>query len=444
MRATDVAPVHLFPNMFSFPCSITAYGGHYRLLGITVTQTFLLSNIFLIRILIPANERKRNKWVFGKMTKQGSAATDFDFIVVGAGMAGLAAAERLSLDGRVIVLEQESTPAFHATGRSAALFADSYAEKNIQCLSRISRPCFEAPPFAVDGPLLHARGLLHIRLRDNPPLAADDKRAIYPRLDGKDLTDLLPVLNPETVIEGFYEERAADIDIHALQTGLMRALRSRGGQVQLSAKVEAAHRSNGRWQVVAAGQTYRAPVVINAGGAWAGQIATLFGARDPGVLPLRRTAVLVEPPGGFDVTRWPMVVNLEETMFFKPESGKVMVSPADETACPPHDAYPEELDVATAIDRLETVTTLNIRRVITSWAGLRTFMPDRLPSIGFDPGVEGFFWLAGQGGSGIQTAPGQGIMTRYLVTGQADGLAPADRDMLIRAFSPARFDAIAA
>ncbi|MBP7339133.1 FAD-binding oxidoreductase [Niveispirillum sp.] len=378
------------------------------------------------------------------MNAQGSTATECDFIVIGAGMAGLAAAEQLSLDGRVIVLEQESSPAFHATGRSAALFADSYAERNIQCLSRISRPCFEAPPFAVDGPLLHPRGLLHIRLWDNLPLPPDDKRAIYPRLDGKDLTDLLPVLNPEAVIEAFYEEPAADIDIHALQTALIRELRTRGGQIQLSAKVEVARRIGGRWQVTAGGQTYQAPVVINAGGAWAGQIATLFGARDPGVSPLRRTAVLVEPPAGMDVTRWPMVVNLEETMFFKPESGKVMVSPADETPCPPHDAYPEELDVATAVDRLETVTTLSVRRVVTSWAGLRTFMPDRLPSIGFDSGVEGFFWLAGQGGSGIQTAPGQGILTRYIVTGNAGGLSQADRDMLIRAFSPARFDAIAA
>ena len=378
------------------------------------------------------------------MAEQGSATTECDFIVVGAGMAGLAAAEQLSLDGRVIVLEQEGSPAFHATGRSAALFADSYAEKNIQCLSRISRPCFEAPSFDVDGPLLHPRGLLHIRLWDNPPLPAGDKRAIYPRLDGKDLTDLLPVLNPETVIEGFYEERAADIDIHALQTALIRELRRRGGRIQLSAKVEAASRIGGQWQVTAGGQIYKAPIVVNAGGAWAGLIATLFGACDPGVRPLRRTAVLVETPADMDVSRWPMVVNLEETMFFKPESGRLMVSPADETVCPPHDAYPEELDVATAIDRLETVTTLSIRRVITSWAGLRTFMPDRLPSIGFDPGVEGFFWLAGQGGSGIQTAPGQGILTRYLVTGQMECLAPADRDMLTRAFSPARFEVKAA
>lgn len=378
------------------------------------------------------------------MIQQGSAATNCDFIVVGAGMAGLAAAEQLSLDGRVIVLEQESSPAFHATGRSAALFADSYAEQNIQCLSRISRPCFEAPSFAADGPLLHPRGLLHIRLAGTAPLPPDDKRAIYPLVEGADLTALLPVLNPDTVIQGFYEERAADIDIHALQTGLIRALRSRGGRVQLCAKVEAAQRLGGQWRVMAGGECYRAPVVINAGGAWAGQIATLFGARDPGVLPLRRTAVLVEPPAGMDVTRWPMVVNLEESMFFKPESGKIMVSPADETECPPHDAYPEELDVATAIDRLESVTTLQVRRVITSWAGLRTFMPDRLPAIGFDPGVEGFFWLAGQGGSGIQTAPGQGILTRYLVTGQTENLAPADRDMLTRAFSPARFEAKAA
>lgn len=371
--------------------------------------------------------------------EQCGKAAEADFLIIGAGMAGLTAAEQLSRDGRVIVLEQEGSPAVHATGRSAALFADSYAERNIQCLSRISRPRLEQPPFAVDGPLLHPRGLLHVRLTDAPAPGPGDKRTIYPRLDRQELCKLLPVLNPDAVVEGFYEESAADIDVHALQTALIRELRARSGRVQLSARVEAARREGRHWQVTAGGRTYSAPIVVNAGGAWAGQIAALFGARDPGVLPLRRTAVLVEPPGGMDVTRWPMFVDLAESMFFKPESGKIMVSPADETPSPPQDAFPEELDVATAVYRLESVTTLQVRRVAARWAGLRTFMPDRLPAIGFDPGLEGFFWLAGQGGSGIQTAPAQGLLSRWLITGQADGLTAADRDMLVCAFSPARF-----
>lgn len=373
------------------------------------------------------------------MTNSIGAAAEADFLVIGAGMAGLAAAEQLSKDGKVIVLEQESSPGFHATGRSAALFADSYAERNIQCLSRLSRPRLEHPPFSVDGPLLHPRGLLHARLAEMPALTPEDKRAIYPRVDGPDLLTLLPLLNPEAVVEAFYEESAADIDVHALQTALIRELRARGGRVELSARVDAARHEAGAWWVDAGGRRFRAPIIVNAGGAWAGRIATLFGGRDPGVAPLRRTAVLVEPPAETDVTRWPMVVDLAESMFFKPESGKIMVSPADETPSDPQDAFPEEIDVATAVYRLECVTTLAVRRVAARWAGLRTFMPDRLPAIGFDPDLEGFFWLAGQGGSGIQTAPGQGLLIRWLITGDAGGMAAADREMLARAFSPSRF-----
>lgn len=373
------------------------------------------------------------------MTISIGTAAEADFLVIGAGMAGLAAAEQLSKDGRVIVLEQETSPGFHATGRSAALFADSYAERNIQCLSRISRPRLEQPPFNVDGPLLHPRGLLHVRLAGMPALAPGDKRAVYPRLDGAEMRALLPLLNPDTVVEGFYEGSAADIDVHALQTALIRELRARGGRVELSARVETARHEAGAWWVEAGGRHFRAPIIINAGGAWAGRIATLFGGRDPGVAPLRRTAVLVEPPADMDVTRWPMVVDLAESMFFKPESGKIMVSPADETPSDPQDALPEEIDVATAVYRLECVTTLAVRRVAARWAGLRTFMPDRLPAIGFDSGLEGFFWLAGQGGSGIQTAPGQGLLTRWLITGETGGIAAEDRAMLAAAFTPSRF-----
>ena len=378
------------------------------------------------------------------MADHPKLSTEADFLVIGAGMAGLAAAEQLSLEGRVIVLEQEDNPAYHATGRSAAIFADSYADIEIQTLSRISRPIFEAPPFAIDHPLLSPRGLLHIRLIDTPPLEADDKRAGFPKLSVSEARALAPALRPERFVEGYHEASAADIDVHGLQTALIRETRARGGQVLTRQRVSSARHIGGKWHVTAGDTVFTAPIVVNAAGAWAGEIALRFGAVDPGFHPLRRTAILVDapthlPPTSPPPSTWPMVIDLAESRFFKPESGKFLVSPADETPCEPHDAYAEELEIATAVHLLEEIADFNVQHVSHSWAGLRSFMPDRIPSIGFDPDVEGFFWLAGQGGSGIQTAPAQGLLTRSLVTERDHLPAGFDLDLIRRYFSPSRF-----
>jgi len=373
-----------------------------------------------------------------------TSSSEADFLVIGAGMAGLAAAQQMSLDGRVIVLEQEDNPGYHATGRSAAIFADSYGDTEIQALSRISRPILEQPPFAVDHPLLGPRGLLHLRLNANPALSADDKRAGFPKLAVSDLCALVPALRGSEIIEGYYEASAADIDVHGLQTALLREIRNRGGLVLTGRRVSSARHAGGKWHVTAGEQIFTAPVVINAAGAWAGVIAAKFDAFVSGFQPLRRTAILVDAPTNLPSAsppsaNWPMVIDLPESRFFKPESGKILVSPADETPCEPHDAFAEEIDIATAVHLLEEIADFNVQHVSHSWAGLRSFMPDRLPAIGFDPQVEGFFWLAGQGGSGIQTAPAQGLLVRSLVT-RSDHLPTGfDLAQISSYFSPARF-----
>jgi D-arginine dehydrogenase len=248
---------------------------------------------------------------------------------------------------------------------------------------------------------------------------------------------LCPILRPECVHSAIVEDDAADVDVHALHQGYLRRFRAAQGTLAVNADVRGMTRRGGVWHVETEGRSFQAPAVVDAAGAWADAVAERAGVAPLGIEPRRRTAALVDLPDGTEAARWPMVIDIDETFYMKPDAGQLLISPADETPVAACDVQPEELDVAVAVDRVEQATTLTIRRVRKRWAGLRSFAPDRSPVIGFDAAAPGFFWLAGQGGYGIQTAPAAAKLAAALLRGErpCESLA----QIPVAALSPARF-----
>jgi D-arginine dehydrogenase len=340
-------------------------------------------------------------------------------------MAGASAAASLSRRGRVALLEAEQHVGYHTTGRSAALYSAIYGNAMIRRLTRASRPFFHAPPagFAAE-PLTRPRATLYFastaqagrldQFRRDPDIAAATTL-----LDAQRAQALVPAFRPGYLAQAALETASADIDVHALHQGFLRQMRSLGGQLMLAAPVQQLRHGPQGWTVTAGNAELRAPVLVNAAGAWGDEIAALAGLAPVGLQPLRRTAVLVPPPPGMDCQAWPAAIDIDEEFYFKPDAGLLLLSPADENPSPPCDAQPEELDVATAVYRFEQATTVAVRRVMHQWAGLRVFAPDRSPVVGFDPAAEGFFWLVGQGGYGIQTAPALAELAGALAAGEA-------------------------
>jgi D-arginine dehydrogenase len=365
-------------------------------------------------------------------------------IVIGAGMAGVSAAAVLAERLSVVVIERESQPAYHSTGRSAALFSAIYGGEAVRALSRGSQAFLYEPPAGfAEAPLVRRRGSLYIARADqaaafeafaSPP----DVAAAVRRLEPSEALALCPILRPDQAAFAALEPDSADVDVHALHQGYLRRLRAGGGRLLTDHAVEALERTPAGWRVRTGGTSFAAPVVVNAAGAWADVVADLAGARPIGLQPMRRTALLVDPPEGVRVDDWPMVIDVEETFYFKPDAGLLLLSPADETPSPPCDAQPEALDVAVAIDRVQTATTLEVRRVRHRWAGLRSFVADRAPVAGWDPEAAGFFWLAGQGGYGIQTAPAMARTAAALLQNEALPGDLVDAGVDPRALSPER------
>lgn len=369
----------------------------------------------------------------------------FDIVVIGAGIAGASAAAELSLTHRVVLVEREAFPGYHATGRSAALFSESYGNAAVRALSRASRDFFFSPPegFCAQ-PLVKPRGALHIARADQRAslerfAAQADMAGSVRRVSRETALGLCPILRPESVAAAILEGDAADVDVDALHQGYLRRFRALGGTLVTDAGETRPARRGRLWHVETARETLRAPVLINAAGAWADKFAVAAGAMPLGIQPCRRTALLAELPPDVQAERWPMVIDIDETFYLKPDAGLLLVSPADETPVEPCDAQPEELDVAIAIDRVERATTLEVKRLRKRWAGLRSFAPDRSPVIGFDGACKGFFWLAGQGGYGIQTAPAAARFAAQLVRGETPELAAQEP-----ALSPSRFASRAA
>jgi D-arginine dehydrogenase len=350
---------------------------------------------------------------------------NFDFIIIGGGMAGASCAYFLSGKGSVLMLEMESQPGYHTTGRSAALFAPSYGNAQIRGLSAGGKPFFFDPPEGFcEAPLLTPRGALFVAreeqmatLNETYEDAATTLDSLS-RLSTAEVRELVPVMREDYVAGGILDTGALDMDVNAIHQGFLRGARANGTVLVANAGVESLARDNGDWQVSAGGETYTSRVVINAAGAWCDQVADLAGAKRVGLVPKRRTAIIFEGPTDMKFSDWPAFVDVDEEFYARPESGAMMGSPADETPMDPCDVQPEELDIAIAVDRLQQATTLEIKRITRSWAGLRSFVADKTPVVGFDPTVEGFFWLAGQGGYGIQTAPGMGRTSAALACGE--------------------------
>ena len=368
-----------------------------------------------------------------------------DVLVVGGGIAGASAAYELAAGGEVVLLEREDQAGYHSSGRSAAQFIETYGNASVRALTRASRSFYEAPPdgFAAR-PLLSPRPVLLLAREDQRAALAEHIAEVEPQavaleaLSGPQAEALVPVLRPGYTAAALLEPEASDIDVHALHQGYLAAFRRRGGELVLKAEVTGLAGEEGTWRVEAGGATYRAKVIVNAAGAWGDALAALAGAAPVDLVPKRRTAVTFDPPAGIDPGPWPLVADVEESFYFKPEAGRILASPADETPSPPCDAQPEELDVAIVMDRLAQATTLAPRRLAHRWAGLRSFVADKSLVIGPDERVEGFFWLVGQGGYGFQTAPAAARAAAGLLL---EGALPDDiaaEGVTAAALSPAR------
>ncbi len=370
----------------------------------------------------------------------------FDFAIIGAGIAGASVAARLAAHSRVVVLERESQPGYHSTGRSAAMFMESYGPPMVRALTRASRAFFLQPPqgFAEQA-LLHARGALYLALLGQQPALDALQRELgdncpgLRRLDRDATLSLLPCLRPETVLGALLDPMAMDIDVHALHQGFLRMLRRSGGVMRTRAELAQAQRVDGHWQLgLADGQTVLARSVVNAAGAWADQVGALCGAAPIGLVPRRRSAFTFAPPQGVDVSAWPVASSLDESWYIKPDAGVLLGSPANADATVPHDVVPEELDIATAIHHIEAATTLQIRRPLRTWAGLRSFVPDGEMVIGWDTQCDGLFWLAAQGGYGIQSAPGAAELAAALLRHESLPAHLLQQGVDVAALAPAR------
>lgn len=348
-----------------------------------------------------------------------------DVLVIGAGISGAAAASALADRAKVALVEMEAQPGQHTTGRSAALFTPHFGSPAMRCLNAASRPFLAAPPSDFcDHPLLTPRGALTLaapgdEARLTLTLAAGTTEDPIVLLSAAEAQVLAPLVRPERIVAAAYEPGVSDIDVAALHQGFLKRFRRRGGKLALKAPVTALVRKDGVWHVTAGNESYVAPVVVNAAGAWGDEIGHLAGATPVALTPLRRTAIVVDAPAGIDVAALPLVEFAGHGPYLKPDGGRVMASLADETPDRPHDVQPDDMDVAHLVDWLETNTTISVRTAPRAWAGLRSFVPDRDPVAGFDPDLPGFFWLVGQGGCGIMMAPSLGELTAGLILDNA-------------------------
>jgi D-arginine dehydrogenase len=367
-----------------------------------------------------------------------------DFVVIGGGIAGVSAAAHLAPHGSVILLETERSLAFHTTGRSAALFILNYGSQGFRPLTKASQAFLENPPEGmVDAPLLTDRGLLWLATSDQLPglfqIATDSAAVGEPAsmLDADEVVDLVPVVRRDVVAGGLFEPSAKDIDVAGLHQAFVRIIRSHGGEIRTHSQVTDLQRIGVGWSVRTGSDILGCDVVVNASGAWGDEVAALAHIDQVGLQPMRRTAFMV--PGDQAFSEWPMVVDADQEFYFKADGSQILCSLGEEEPSAPTDPKPRIEDVALAIDRINRATTLGVRTVSSEWTGLRTFAPDRELVVGEEPSAPGFYWLVGQGGTGIQTAPAYGALLASLVVGEdlPSELASAGVDPSIT--DPSRF-----
>lgn len=353
----------------------------------------------------------------------------YDWIIIGAGIAGASAAYEISAFARVLLLEAETQPGHHSTGRSAALLTLNYGTPLVRKISAIGAGFLRAPPSGFTTvPLLLPRGMLTVAPNPDDPalealLAASTQDNPVTRITPDEALRRAPLLTHDHVAAAVYEPGVMDIDVDALHQAYLRGFRARGGMIATTSRVRAIQHNSEGWTIAVDGASYAAHHVLNAAGAWADEVGLLAGATSIGLRPMRRTAIVVDAPTGIDVKTMPAVEVAGQEPYFKPEAGRIMASLGDETPDVPRDVYPEELDIALTADWLERHSILQVRRVQHSWAGLRSFVPDRAPVIGFDPVLPNFFWLAGLGGYGIMMAAALATAATHLIRNQGLGQA---------------------
>jgi D-arginine dehydrogenase len=354
-----------------------------------------------------------------------------DFLIIGGGIAGISAAARLAPHGSVIVLEGEAALAHHASGRSAALYEPRYGLPPVVELSLASESYFRQATN-----VLSPRGLMIIA-------KAEDRAQFDHDVDGMDLgritvdeaKSIVPIINTDVVALAAHADHAWDIDTDLLLQGFARDARSHGAQIITDARVTAIARISGGWHVICTKGDYTARTIINAAGAWVDDIARMAGIQPLGFIPMRRSMARLPAPGGQDVSRWPMIFGAGETWYAKPDAGALIVSPAEEHLMDPHDAWADDMVLAEGLARYEEMVTEPVTRLLSNWAGLRTFSPDRVLVIGHDTTDPSFFWLAGQGGYGFQSCPAASQLAADLII----GARPDASKTLMASLSPARF-----
>ncbi len=373
---------------------------------------------------------------------------EFDILIVGAGIAGASLAWRLAGQRSVALLERESQPGYHSTGRSAAMFMESYGPPMVRALTRASRAFYERPPEGFDTGLMQPRGVIYLATHGQEKELAQTRKELSPSCPGLVTLDAgttlahVPCLRPDLVHGALYDAGAQDMDVHALHQGFLRGFRRKAGtdgELRTDAFITQATHDGQRWTLqLSDGQSVRAKTVVNAAGAWADELAAVFGAKPIGLVPHRRSAFTFKGPEGVDASHWPAVVGVDESYYFKPDAGQLLGSPANADPTVPHDVVPEELDIAMGIHQIESVSTLTIRRPASTWAGLRSFVPDGEMVIGQDDACPGFFWLAAQGGYGIQSAAGASALADALLRQVALPEELLQQGVEARALSPAR------
>lgn len=359
-----------------------------------------------------------------------------DIIVIGAGIAGASVAARLAKTRKLVVLEMEERPGYHSTGRSAATYEPNYGPPSIRALTRAGRSFFETPPAGfTSAPLVSPRPTIFV-----VPEHQQEQGAALMK-SGTGLAELtfaqaqshFPALKPSYTKHAVIDASTADIDVDLLHQGFLRQIKARGGEIVCRANAETIARKNGAWQVTTPLGSFSAPIIVNAAGAWGDEIAKRAGIAPKGLQPKRRSMAVVPAPEGVNITSWSFVGDVGETWYAKPSGGRLLVSPAEAEPVEPHDAFADDMTLAEGIARFEEAVDIEVTRLEGSWGGLRSFVPDGNPVCGFDTKAEGFFWLIGQGGYGIQTSPALGDLAACLVNGasmpgyiEREGLSLAD------------------
>lgn len=369
-------------------------------------------------------------------------SADLDAIVIGAGIAGASLAARLAENRKLVVLEMEDRPGYHSTGRSAATYEPNYGPPAIRALTRAGRAFFEAPPegFA-SAPLVSPRATIFVVPEHQQAHAAAlmESGTGLEEIGVDEARRHFPLLKESYVSKAVLDASTADIDVDLLHQGFLRRIKALGGDVICNAPVETLARQDGAWHVTTPQGNFSAPIVVNAAGAWGDRIARLAGVKPKGLQPKRRSMAVVPAPDGANVMSWSFVGDVGETWYAKPSGGRLLVSPAEAEPVEPHDAYADDMTLAEGIARFEEAADIQVARLEGSWGGLRSFVPDGNPVCGYDPEAEGFFWLVGQGGYGIQTSPALGDLAAALVRRESMPAYIEREGLNLSDISPARF-----